>query len=70
MTAQAGKREFRIAGPRPPASNCMHPPQTRLQGAPALIGRDHVIIVHAPRRSGRTTCLAALAGEINSWGDR
>jgi hypothetical protein len=67
---QPEKRHFTISGPSSPFSSYMLPALPRLQGALELVEDDRYFLVHAPRLSGKTTCLIALEREINSRGDR
>ncbi|HEX3715570.1 MAG TPA: ATP-binding protein [Trebonia sp.] len=46
----------------------MLPPEPRLPEARALIERGRYFVVHAPRQSGKTTSLAAVARELNEAG--
>ncbi len=46
----------------------MLPPEPRLPGARELIEQSRYFVVHAPRQTGKTTSLAALARDLNSGG--
>ncbi|WP_405084418.1 ATP-binding protein [Microbispora sp. NBC_01389] len=47
----------------------MLPPTPRLPQARALIEMDRYFVLHAPRQTGKTTTLNALASELNAEGD-
>ncbi|WP_433441186.1 AAA family ATPase [Nonomuraea sp. CA-141351] len=47
----------------------MLPPTPRLPEARALIEMDRYFVLHAPRQTGKTTTLAALASELTAEGD-
>ncbi|GAA4531702.1 ATP-binding protein [Nonomuraea ferruginea] len=47
----------------------MLPPTPRLPQARALIDMDRYFVVHAPRQTGKTTVLEALASELTAEGD-
>ncbi|MGH3166793.1 MAG: ATP-binding protein [Trebonia sp.] len=44
----------------------MLPPEPRLPQAPELIGQRRFFVVHAPRQTGKTTTLAALAKDLTA----
>lgn len=46
----------------------MLPPEPRLPGARELIDEDLYFVVHAPRQTGKTTVLNALAQDLNADG--
>ncbi len=46
----------------------MLPPEPRLPGVRRLIDRWEYFVVHAPRQSGKTTALEALAGNLTAEG--
>lgn len=46
----------------------MLPPEPRLPGARGLIAEDLYFVVHAPRQTGKTTVLNALARDLNADG--
>jgi hypothetical protein len=46
----------------------MVPPEPRLPEARRLIERDQYFVVHAPRQTGKTTTLAALAQDLTAEG--
>ncbi|MDR1164851.1 MAG: AAA-like domain-containing protein, partial [Deltaproteobacteria bacterium] len=56
---------FNIAGPCVGSKHYMLPALPRLNGVNELIDRNLYFVIHAPRQSGKTTYLQALADEIN-----
>jgi hypothetical protein len=62
-------RRFNTAGPCLPAYHYMIPPLRRLPEAPGLVGQLGYFVVHAPRQTGKTTTLAALANELTATGE-
>jgi hypothetical protein len=48
----------------------MVPPEPRIPEARRLIERDQCFVVHAPRQTGKTTTLAALAQDLTAEGGR
>ena len=64
------ERFFNTEGPCIPDEHYMLPPMDRVKGIDRLIQRKRYFVVHAPRQSGKTTFLQALAQEINEDGDR
>jgi hypothetical protein len=46
----------------------MLPPEPRLPGARELIDEEQYFVVHAPRQTGKTTTLAALARDLTAAG--
>jgi hypothetical protein len=46
----------------------MLPPEPRLPGAREVINRKQYFVVHAPRQTGKTTSLAALARDLTAEG--
>lgn len=61
-------RYFNTAGPCIPALHYMVPPESRLPDARRLIDRGQYFVLHAPRQTGKTTTLAALAAALTSEG--
>jgi hypothetical protein len=55
-------RFFNVSGPCDPRFHYMLPAIERLPEAPALVERGAHFVVHAPRQTGKTTTLRALAG--------
>lgn len=62
------ERFFNTAGPCDPRFHYMLPAAERLPGAPRLIKRGGYFVVHAPRQTGKTTTLRALAKELTAKG--
>jgi hypothetical protein len=62
-------RWFNTAGPCLPKYHYMVPPLGRLPEAPALVARMGYFVVHAPRQTGKTTTLRALAAELTAAGE-
>lgn len=48
----------------------MVPPGLRVPGALYLVDMDEYFVIHAPRQSGKTTALWALARDVNATGER
>lgn len=61
-------RYFNTSGPCVPELHYMLPPEPRLPGARELIDQSRYFVVHAPRQTGKTTTLAALARDITADG--
>ena len=61
-------RHFNTAGPCLPWLHYMLPPEPRLPGALGLISEGQYFVVHAPRQTGKTTTLGALARDVNAAG--
>jgi hypothetical protein len=61
-------RRFNTAGPCLPEYHYMIPPLRRLPEAPGLVDRMGYFVVHAPRQTGKTTALRALAQELTAGG--
>ncbi|MCW2931237.1 MAG: hypothetical protein JWM19_2199 [Actinomycetia bacterium] len=61
-------RYFNTSGPCVPELHYMLPPEPRLPEARPLIDRELYFVVHAPRQTGKTTTLRALARQISSQG--
>lgn len=59
---------FNTAGPCLPGRHYMVPPLERLPDAPELIDEGMYFVVHAPRQSGKTTTLMALAQSLTDAG--
>ncbi|MGP3921580.1 hypothetical protein, partial [Nonomuraea sp. 10N515B] len=47
----------------------MLPPTPQLPQVRELIERDHYFVLHAPRQTGKTTILDALASDLTAEGD-
>jgi hypothetical protein len=61
-------RWFNTAGPCLPDLHYMLPPLSRLPAAAGLIKQSGYFVVHAPRQTGKTTALLALATELTASG--
>ncbi|MDR2198088.1 MAG: AAA-like domain-containing protein [Deltaproteobacteria bacterium] len=61
---------FNTTGLCPPSKHYMLPALPRLPEAEDLIEGGRYFVIHAPRRSGKTTFLNALSQKINSEGRR
>jgi hypothetical protein len=61
-------RFFNTAGVCKPDLHFMLPPTRRLPEARELIDRQSYFVIHAPRQSGKTTALYALAAELTAEG--
>jgi hypothetical protein len=61
-------RSFNTAGPCRPEDDYMLPPTDRLPDVMRLIEAKKYFIVHAPRQTGKTTALLALAAELTASG--
>lgn len=62
------KRHFNVAGPCRPEMHYMIPAAERLPDAPGIIAQLGYFVVHAPRQTGKTTTLRALAEELTADG--
>ena len=62
---------FNNAGPSVPSLNYMIDPLTRIELAKIerLIARQRYFVLHAPRQTGKTTCLLALMDYLNEQGN-
>ncbi len=61
-------RSFNTAGPCRAEDDFMLPPSERLPDVRALIDGKKYFVVHAPRQTGKTTALLALAEELTASG--
>lgn len=61
-------RRFNTAGPCRPDLHYMIPAERRLPEAPALVEQGAYFVVHAPRQTGKTTALRALAERLTASG--
>src|SRR5215468_1823622 len=61
-------RRFNTAGPCLPEYHYMIPALRRLPQAPGLVDQMGYFVVHAPRQTGKTTTLSALATELTTAG--
>ena len=60
---------FNTTGPCNPAEHYMLPALDRLPEVRRLVAMRRYFVVHAPRQTGKTTMLKALAREINDKGE-
>jgi len=61
-------RRFNTAGPNKPDLHYTLPPSDRLPGVRTVIDGQGYFVLHAPRQSGKTTALLALAAELTAGG--
>ncbi|OHV63307.1 AAA family ATPase [Pseudofrankia sp. BMG5.36] len=61
-------RWFNTAGPCVPSKHYMIPASARLPQVPDLVERELYFVLHAPRQTGKTTALRALAAELTASG--
>ena len=61
-------RRFNTAGPCEPSRHYMIPPLSRLPEGFDLVDRGDYFALHAPRQTGKTTTLRALAKELSAAG--
>jgi hypothetical protein len=61
-------RFFNTAGPCDPRFHYMLPAAERLPEAPRLVAQGAYFVVHAPRQTGKTTTLKALARALTAQG--
>jgi type II secretory pathway predicted ATPase ExeA len=61
-------RFFNTAGPCRPDIHFMLPPARRVPEVHELVDRRSYFVIHAPRQSGKTTALRALAAELTAEG--
>ncbi|WP_224366175.1 ATP-binding protein [Hyalangium versicolor] len=61
-------RRFNTAGPCLPDLHYMIPAERRLPEAPGLVDQMGYFVVHAPRQTGKTTALQALARRLTDSG--
>jgi AAA domain len=62
------KLRFNVAGPCIEGMHYMIPPAGRLPEAPGLVDQLAYFVVHAPRQTGKTTALRALAQSLTASG--
>jgi DNA polymerase III delta prime subunit len=68
MGYPAAMKYFNTTGPCDPRVHYMVPPEPRLPQARPLIERGQYFVVHAPRQTGKTTTLRALARSLTAEG--
>ncbi|MCB9761007.1 MAG: ATP-binding protein [Alphaproteobacteria bacterium] len=61
-------RHFNTAGPCINGQHYMLPPERRLPQVERYIARGSVLVVHAPRQTGKTTTMKALARRLTAEG--
>ena len=61
-------RRFNTAGPCQPDRHYMIPAERRLPRAPELVEQEGYFVVHAPRQTGKTTAIRALAEQLTLSG--
>lgn len=61
-------RWFNTAGPCNPTDHYMLPATARLPQVPQLIAKKSYFVLHAPRQTGKTTALLALACDLTASG--
>jgi len=61
-------RRFNTAGPCRPSTDYIVPALSRLPEVPGLVSQEAHFVVHAPRQTGKTTTLTALAEELTAGG--
>ncbi|MEB3336242.1 MAG: ATP-binding protein [Leptolyngbyaceae bacterium] len=59
---------FNTAGPCKPDLHYMVPPIARLPNLKRLIAQQNYFVIHAPRQTGKTTAMLALAQELTASG--
>jgi len=62
------ERFFNTAGPCNPAYHYTLPPEQRLPQIARVIDQMHYFVLHAPRQTGKTTALRALATRLTDQG--
>ena len=62
-------RWFNVAGPCKPDIHYMLPASTRLPDVLRLVDQQSYFVLHAPRQSGKTTAMLALAHELTARGN-
>jgi len=63
------EKTFNVAGPCFPAKHYMLPALDRMPQIRRLVEQEMYFVIHAPRQTGKTTAVKALAREINAKGD-
>ena len=63
------EKTFNVAGPCFPAKHYMLPALDRMPEIRRLVEQEMYFVIHAPRQTGKTTALKALAREINDKGE-
>ena len=60
-------RWFNTAGPCQADIHYMVSPTSRLPNLKQLISQHSYFVIHAPRQTGKTTAMLALAEELTRW---
>ena len=63
------EKYFNIAGPCFPNRHYMLPALDRMPEVRRLVEQEMYFVIHAPRQTGKTTAVKALASEINAKGE-
>jgi hypothetical protein len=61
-------RHFNTAGPCSPDIHYMLPPGDRLPQVEGLIAQRGYFVIHAPRQTGKTTAMQAIASQLTAQG--
>ena len=64
------EKYFNIAGPCFPSKHYMLPALDRMPEVRRLVDQEMYFVIHAPRQTGKTTAVKALAREINAKGEK
>jgi DNA polymerase III delta prime subunit len=64
------EKYFNIAGPCFPSEHYMLPALDRMPEVRRLVAQRQYFVIHAPRQTGKTTAVKALAREINAKGEK
>ncbi len=64
------EKYFNVAGPCFPAKHYMLPALDRMPEIRRLVEQEMYFVIHAPRQTGKTTTVKALAREINAKGEK
>ena len=59
-------RFFNTSGPCDPVEHYMLPPMARLPDLQQLFDRKQYFVIHAPRQTGKTTAMRALAEQLRA----
>lgn len=68
MATPSTTRTFNTAGPCDPAYHYMLPPERRLPKVRGLLAERAYFVLHAPRQTGKTTCVHTLASTLTTEG--
>ena len=64
------EKYFNITGPCFPSKHYMLPALDRMPEVRRLVDQEMYFVIHAPRQTGKTTAVKALAREINAKGEK